>query len=440
MNKLRCLPYYLVLAFVAYMPLHIFVAQSVSLWTGGLETWKVAKDFVLLGGLALSILLVIGTGAYKKDNRYKWLLGLSVAYGLVHLLVWWWNPSIDPGNALLATAYNCRLPGFALLAWSATLVYPRELQIKPLLRLTIAMSSLVCSLGIIQYVLPKDLLTHLGYSLERGVQPAFFIDNKPDLPRVMSTLRDPNSLGAYLILPITLLTLAWLRRSASKLLIGGLLLLHGWVLFLTFSRSAWLGAVVSVSLVLGWYHKRRLMQVVRRRGPLIALLLVGITVGIFLLRDQYVIQNVVFHADENTRQTDSNNLHVDFARQGIEGIIKRPVGHGPGTAGLVSIRTKTAVMLTEDYYIQIGYEVGIVGLILLVLIMALMVRWLIQVRGSAALVLLASFAGISLCSLLLLTWSNEAVAAQWWLLAGAILGLSAQNKHRSGSKLRPKSA
>lgn len=422
MNKLRQLPYYLVIGLLIYMPLHIFIAQSASLVTGGLEVWKVAKDFVLLGGLALTIGIVLYTGAYKKDSRYKWLLILSLTYGLIHLLVWRQNPAVDTGNALLATAYNCRLPGFALLAWGAVLIYPGKVRIQSLLRVAVAVSSLVCLLGIIQYLLPKDILMHVGYSLERGARPAFFIDNKPDLPRIMSTLRDPNSLGAYLIFPITLLVVAWLRRAGSKILVGGLLLLHGWVLLLTFSRSAWLGCVVSVFLVVVWHFKQRLAIFTRKYAPLIALTMAGLLVGIFLLRDQYLVQNVVFHADENTKLTDSNNLHVELARQGLEGIVGKPLGHGPGTAGLVSIRTRTAVVLTENYYIQIGYEVGILGLILLLLIMGLMLQWLVQIRGPAAMALTASFIGIFLCSLLLLTWSNEAVATQWWLLAGAVIG------------------
>lgn len=432
MDKLRKAPLWIAIGLLVYMPFHVFLSQSLSLLAGSLDIWKAGKDIVLFFGLGLTVFLVLWTGAYKKNKDYMTFLALGVSYGILHVLIWLINRDISTSGAVLGTVYNSRLVCYALLGWGAILVYPGKIAINRVAKLIVLVSTVVCLLGILQYLLPKDILTHLGYSLERGVKPNFFIDDKPDLPRIMSTLRDPNSLGAYLILPITLLSLAWAKRPKARVLLSGLLLLHVWALFLTFSRSAWLGAVLSVGMALLWTYREKTSQFVKKYWPFLAVGLVSLAVFVFALRDQYVVQNVVFHSDENTHQTDSNNLHAEYAKQGIDGIVADPAGHGPGTAGLVSIRTKNNVVLTEDYFIQIGYEVGIVGLGLLLWLMAFMLNQLWRLKTTVATAQIAAFAGITLCSLLLLTWSNEAVAATWWIFAGLAVGSISRGSSAGG--------
>lgn len=422
MDKILRLPYYGVIALLIYMPFHIFLSQWLSSLTGGLDAWKAGKDILLLVLTSLAVGLVWFKQGFK--NKLFWtLVAGSLAYLAIHFSVWLANPGSDSEAALLGTAYNTRLFAFAILGWAAGLTYPGKLEVKKVFKILVAVSSLIALLGVIQYFLPKDFMTHFGYSLERGVRPAFFIDSKPDFPRIMSTLRDPNSLGAYLIIPITLLSGLWLKKPKSRTLISGLLLLHGLALFLTFSRSAWLGAFVSVLALAFWSYKRQTILFFKKYWVAISGVTLIILIGGFLLRDQYVVQNYIFHSDENTKMTDSNNLHVDFAQKGIEGIKDMPLGHGPGTAGLVSIQTDN-VVLTENYFIQIAYEVGVQGLILLLALMFFIIKLLLKRNDFYSRVLIASFLGITLCAMLLHTWSNEAVAATWFLLSGLLLAKS----------------
>lgn len=414
-------PFVLSVFLLVYMPFHIFLSQWLSTYTGSLDFWKIAKDVVLFGAIILSALLVFLQNGFK--NRLFWIFfGLSALYFLIHLAVWQGNSDDVSGRpALLATAYNGRLFGYAILGWATGIVSRKYLDIKAVFRIAIFISTLVCLLGILQYYLPKDFLTHFGYSLERGVKPAFFIDDKPDLPRIMSTLRDPNSLGAYLILPIAVLVGAWLKKPRLRMMLTGLLLLHGLALLLTFSRSAWVGAVVAAGIVFVWHFKDKTKTILKNYWPYVVAAVAALLIGAFLLRDQYFVQNVIFHSDENTQLADSNSLHAQFAENGLRGIIDQPLGHGPGTAGLVSIQTSN-VVLTENYFIQVGYEVGILGLALLLFLMFYICR-LLYLRGDFySQALLAAFAGITFCGLLLHTWSNEAVACQWWLLAGLVIG------------------
>lgn len=429
MDKILRLPYYGVIALLVYMPIHLFLSQWLSSLTGGLDAWKIGKDVLLLLLTSLAVALVWYKDNFK--NKYFWVfVAGSLAYLGIHFTVWFGNPGSDSEAALLGTAYNARLLAFAILGWAAALTYPVKLEIKKIFTVVIAVSSLVALLGIIQYFLPKDFLSHFGYSLERGVRPAFFIDNKPDFPRIMSTLRDPNSLGAYLIIPITLLTGLWLKKPKARMMLSGLLLLHGLALFLTFSRSAWLGAFVSVLALAFWSYKKQTIAFTKKYWAAITGVILLILVGGYLLRDQYVVQNYIFHSDENTQMTDSNNLHVDFAQQGLEGIADMPLGHAPGTAGLVSIQTDK-VVLTENYFIQIAYEVGVQGLILLLALMFFLIKLLYERNDFYARALITSFIGITLCAMLLHTWSNEAVAATWSILVGVLIGLNRRDSSRS---------
>lgn len=417
------LPLWGVCALLAYMPFHIFLSQSLSTITGGLEAWKVGKDVVTMLILAVSLMVVWRTRAYK-NSPYFLIAGLAAAYLLLHIGLYYLRQDTSFGIAALATVYNNRLLWFLGIGLGATLLLKNRIDTNALIKLVILVSTIVCLLGVLQYFLPKDLMTHFGYSLERGVRPAFFIDDKPDLPRIMSTLRDPNSLGGYLVIPILLLVqklIAGARRN--RLMVAGLLMLHLLALSLTFSRSAGLALFISL-IALGMVSQRELLMKLTGRYWKIAIALVVVmAVGLYAARDEYFIQHVVFHADENTTaELDSNDLHLDFARKGLQGIAEQPLGHGPGTAGIVSIQKPDGGLLTENYYIQIGYEVGLIGLLIFLGTLAFVYLKISRGNiGQLQATVLASFWGYAAMAMLTHLWTNEAIAAQWWLLAGISL-------------------
>ncbi len=421
MQTLRRIPYYGFSALLIYMPFHVFLAQSVSQATGGLEIWKIAKDALLLVLVLFTICLMF---IRREGGRlFYWLLGLSVLYGMLHLVLWAAHSDIFRDSALLGIVYNNRLPCFLLLGFGAHILNKDKFVFSSVIKIVIGVSSVVALLGVLQYLLPKDLLTHAGYSLERGARPSFFIDDNPALPRIMSTLREPNALGAYLLLPITLLTALVIKiRDSRRILLGGLLILHGLALFLTFSRSAWLGAIVAVIIVIWWSYKGNVTSLFKRYWPVLVITSLLLVVGGYAARNTTVFQGYITHATmDETNDLDSNDHHIQLIQRGVEGVIEQPLGYGPGTAGLASIRDPAGGQLTENYYVQIAYEVGIIGLLVFLAVTVLVYRQLWLRRDFIATVLIASFWGYVLINMLLHTWSNEAVAAQWWLLAGAAL-------------------
>lgn len=434
MLKAARIPLIASLALLVYMPFHIFLAQSLSLATGGLDLWKIGKDLVLILAVLFTICLVIVRG--KASRTFTILVGGTAIYGLLHLILWVVHPDLYSQSAALGTIYNTRLLLFAILGYSALTLLPK-FAFSSLLKIVLVVSTIVATLGIIQYFIPSDVLSHVGYSLERGVRPAFSIDDNPDFPRIMSTLREPNALGAYLIVPLTALTVLFFRvkDAGRRFMLAGAFGLHGLALLLTFSRSAWLAAALAVALALWWQNQDWIARTVKRFWPALAVMLVVVAVTGFLMKDTHLYQQYIVHSNsqETVNDLDSNDYHALLVEQGLQGVADKPFGHGPGTAGIVSIQNPDGGQLTENYYIQIAYEVGIVGALLFIALNLWLYIRVWRTRSMMAIILCASFWGYVVTNMLLHTWSNEAVAAQWWILAGMTLAASQAPPKRSKS-------
>jgi hypothetical protein len=420
MQILKRIPYFGTVILLAYMPFHVFLSQSLSLITGGLAEWKIGKDVLLMALCLFTICLVFLQG--RATKFFKILVVSAILYGLLHLGLWAAHPDLYKQTAMLGTIYNVRLLLYAILGAGAVLLWTKFV-FSSLIKLVIGVSTVVALLGLIQYFLPSDILTHVGYSLSRGVLPAFFIDNNPLFPRIMSTLREPNALGAYLILPATLLGLLFFRAKDvnKRYILGGMFGLHIIAIFLTQSRSAWAALLVSLTLALLWQHKTWFTVFVKRFWYVGVALTVLIVSGIFLLRNTHFVQGYIVHTSTaRTSQFDSNNLHTTLIEQGLQGIRHEPLGHGPGTAGIVSIQNPNGGQLTENYYVQIGYEVGIAGAVLFIALNVWLYIRLWRRKDYIGVAMCASFWAYVVTNMLLHTWSNEAVAAQWWILAGIV--------------------
>ncbi len=425
MQTLRRIPYWAAILLLIYMPFHIFLAQSVSLATGGLDAWKLGKDVVLAVAVLFTICLV--WQQREGTKLFNWLVGISLGYLLLHFLLWGLYPDIYQKSATLGTIYNTRLLGFLVLGYGAVLLSPIKFAFSSVVKVVLVVRTVVASLGVVQYFLPSDLLTHVGYGIERGTRAAFFIEDRPDLPRVMSTLREPNALGAYLIVPVAAIGVM-LFGAKDKLVrykFALLLFLHLLAIFLTYSRSAWLGAFLALSLVVWWQSKVHIVTNAKRFWPVLVGVALLLVFSAFLARNTAPYQRYIVHSDpsEQAADLDSNDYHTLLVKQGLDGIVSKPIGHGPGTAGLASIQNPGGGQLTENYYVQIGYELGIQGLLFFV---ALNIWLYIKIRkrnDDAAMILCASFWAYVLINMLLHSWSNEAVAAQWWILAGVAVAL-----------------
>ncbi|HSH18546.1 MAG TPA: hypothetical protein VK978_04110, partial [Candidatus Saccharimonadales bacterium] len=139
-------------------------------------------------------------------------------------------------------------------------------------------------------------------------------------------------------------------------------------------------------------------------------------------------QNIFFHTNEHSRSAESSNAgHVAAVRNGSADMVQAPLGSGTGTAGPASVYNQAPARIAENYYIQIGQEVGVLGLALFLAINVLVVRrlWALRQSSTLAVVLLASFLGITIINLLMHAWTDDTLAYLWWGFAGAAVGNSA---------------
>ncbi len=211
-----------------------------------------------------------------------------------------------------------------------------------------------------------------------------------------------------------ILVRAKLRRNWQFGLLAGALI----TLFFSFSRSAWIGAAVSIVVILGLSIKtKKLQQQVLIVAGVGLLVLAGLGLSV---RHNSRFQNVFLHTEDHSLvKTTSNGGHISALKDGLSDIAHHPLGDGPGTAGPASAYNPRETRIAENYFIQIGQETGIIGMALFILI-NLGVGYLLWSRRSdpLALSLFASLIGLTLVNMLSHAWADDTLAYVWWGLAG----------------------
>jgi O-antigen ligase len=293
----------------------------------------------------------------------------------------------------------------------------------------------VIGFGLLQaLVLPADFLTHLGYG-QATIVPFETVDQKLDYVRVQSTLRGSNPLGAYLVIILTAIVVL-LRRGRRHRRVGlaAMLLAGGGVLLATYSRSAYLGILLTVAVLLVLaLHGRMMRRKVLWGLAVAAVLAAGV---LTVLRDNDQVQNTLFHTDENsTSATSSNQQRASALQAGFDDVLAEPFGRGPGTAGPASAHNGRPARIAENYYLQIGQETGWLGLGLFVAIVVMVAKRLWLRRGDPlAKVLLASLVGLSFINLVQHAWADDTLAIIWWGFAGIAMSIPLAAKSTKGRK------
>lgn len=422
----------LVTLILVLLPFHAFLTVWISTWVGNYTWLRLWKEFLTLIAAAGVLYLVLFDKKVRFHTMRRKLTWLILAYLGVQA-VWVFFALQTDGVSGKAAAYgmlvNCRFLLFFLLAWALAIRTPRLERRWPKVLLWPAV--IVVMFGLLQvFALPPDVMKHFGYGPDT-ITAVSTINSDADYQRYSSTLRGPNPLGAYLLLPISALIVLLVRFPRSWNWTKGLLLVGALaMLVFSFSRSAWLGALLSIMTIAviavgrrSWWRLRYVVA-----GAL-TLLIALVAVAGFALRDSDDFQNFVFHTEEGSSITvSSNDAHLTAIEEGVTDIVAHPIGHGPGTAGPASIyNTEQSGRISDNYYLQIGQETGIIGMVLFACILGA-IAYLLYVRRQTplALTLLAALVGISFINLLSHAWSDDTLAYIWWGLAGLAIGTPVQ--------------
>lgn len=290
------------------------------------------------------------------------------------------------------------------------------------LRIIIIGAVIVSAFAVLQFtVLPHDFLAHFGYGIAT-IEPYETINNNQAYIRVASTLRGANPLGAYMLVMITLLAAIW-PRLQRKVTWGIVLALCTGALAFSFSRSAWVGTIVALACLLALRLRTRQHWLRAGLGALGFTVLLGTAFAVF--HNNRLLQNALYHTDDNSTITvSSNDQRSSAIRSGVHDIVHEPLGRGVGSAGPASVHNTAApARLAENYYLQIGQELGWFGLISYVAItLAVGFQLWQQRRDRLALGLLAAFAGLFVVNMLSHAWTDDTLAYIWWGLAGIVIG------------------
>jgi len=284
--------------------------------------------------------------------------------------------------------------------------------------------SAVLIFGIAQFfILPNNFLSHFGYGPHTYV-PYVTINQDTSTMRVQSFLRGANPLGAYLAamvgILVSLVTISKKKWYLWLLSFGTLL-----VLYLSFSRSGFIGAIIAIMVGGGL----RLRSKRHRRIGAIAVTLLALVVTVNYLRFSHntSIQDAVLHvSSRSTASRTSNEGHLASLKQSLIAIAHQPFGGGPGTSGQASwYNTGHQVRNTESYFLQIAEEDGWIGIALFVAVLyAVGQRLWARKNNPLAVGLLASLVGLLLISQLSYAWDDDTLAFVWWGLAGLAMSLS----------------
>lgn len=400
------------LVILTLIPFHAVISTWGGAGIGPLEVWKSWKEILLLLCLAASIPYLV---VKKELPRFFGdpLFWLIIAYVLAHLVAWAaFRPETDA--ALAGLLMNLRFFGMFLL----TMVLLTFVKRGPLLRVALFVicggGVIVILFGLLQAtILPDDFLRHFGYSKDT-IAPVTTLDNNHAIVRLQSTLRGPNPLGQYLIVIILLLA-GWWRRGREVLVSGGIAAAL-FLLFATYSRSAWIGMVVAgVVFVVLRLPAGKVRRIVLGAGA--SLVIVAVAIAAIALPHSTFLQNTILHNKHGDTDKGSTVQHWNAGERSLQRIADHPMGQGPGSAGPASFYGSEE-RIAENYYLQITEEVGVIGIALFVAINAVVVTRLWRRRQNVwVAVWLASFAGISVVNLFLHGWADDTIAIMWWSFA-----------------------
>jgi len=408
----------LVMVVLLLMPLHAFLtvwgASLIGHYTA-LRLWKEALLTLCCVGL---VYLVVVDRTIRGHALTRLLVWLVVLYALVNL-VWgavaYQRHDLDLKALGYGLIVDLRFPAFFLVTWAAALRTGRLRASWQ--RLVLWPAVVVVAFGLLQaLVLPYDFLAHFGYGPK--TIPAYeTINSNIHYLRIASTLRGANPLGAYLVVPISVLTVL-IARGQRKL--PYLLLLAGALgaLYFSFSRSAWFAAALSVGLAVLLSQRSRGVQL--RLLSLAALVVIVTGSLLLVLHNNVRFQNIAFHTQAHSAvATTSDEGHAAALRGGLRDVAHNPFGAGPGSAGPASIYNNHPARIAENFYVQVGQETGWLGLLLFLMINA-GVGYLLWLRRTdpLALSLFVSLIGLTFINLLSHAWADDTLAYVWWGLAG----------------------
>lgn len=434
-NKLASRLSWLGALIIAILPFHAFLTVWLASFVDQYTLLRLWKEFLLIFMSAGVLYLLAIDNNIRRQIFTSRLAQLIGVYFLISLIWGAVSYALDE-TTLKALGFglivNLRFLAFFIVLW----IIATKSQLLRMLwpKLLLIPAAMVVLIGLAQrLILPYDFLRHFGYSAET-IFPYQMINYDINYTRIMSTLRGANPLGAYLVLIFSSLAILFLKAGRNRLILGVFGAAALLALFLSYSRSAWIGLGLS-GLFLGWIS----LKSQRAKRLLLAGLFFLVAIGIISalgLRNNTTFENYLYHtSSRSTIEESSNEARISAFKTGLNDVLGEPLGRGVGTAGPASVYNDNNARVAENYFIQIAQEVGWLGLAVFLAINYLLMCELWNRRSNVlAKILLVSFIGLTAINLVSHAWTDDTVAYIWWGLAGIALAPAILTDNRRKQK------
>lgn len=367
-------------AYIWLLPLHILLIAFLFGALGwptpivrAIAAWKEA----LIAVLAVLAVARFASGAGPRiairwlDLAVAGLVGLGLAY-LVGAAVWF-----DAGLPVRAQLYGFRDAAFVSLLYFVGRATPGAAESPRYLRALFLIGVLTSVVAIVERLLVgPELLVLLGaarYVQEFLGATAHTTGNVYGLPdnywtligdrlvrRVGSTYLSAQGFAIpfLIIMPAATLWVTAAARRGARLAVAGYGLL--WLaLLLTVTRMTIVACLVQAGVILAAR---------KRWGPLVG---GGIAVVVGFLALVVAIPGLpVFVWDTLTWQTGSSLSHLEDWREGLENLVRYPLGVGLGAADQTAVRFGVTPFASDNQYLRFAVELGVAGLALSIAILA----------------------------------------------------------------------
>jgi len=359
-NPVRSMTYYLLLILSFF---HIFdfmlrsTIGSLPVVGGLVPLWKEGLIFLLY--VAFYMKSKAEGGLSWKAGRLHWMILVTFLLSSFSIL---WNLLTDPMSLKIEPTYEwvpvqesvtVAVDGIRTLL-EATLYFfvlnaliDDEETITTMIHAMIIAATAVALFGVFQKVAGWETPKEWVYSEHEGGLKI----------RVFSSVGNPNSLGAYMVLiaPIAIALAFWAKQWKMRLLYGGAAAIMMACLVLTFSRGAWLGFLAAMALYV----------LVTRNKWLFFAGVAALVASPFLMPD--VVDRLLLAFSPEYLEKSADKGRVEFWKRAITIWWEQsPVfGIGLGMVG-DSVATRNNVpgaTWIDNQYIRLLAEIGVVGLL-----------------------------------------------------------------------------
>lgn len=412
-----------VVVLYALMPFHAFLVIWLASLVGHQALLSIWKEAIILALVLMTLMVVILRRRFRTYLRADtWLIVGMIICGLVGSLT-----GAGLGMAFWVGVKTTALP---LLLFLAVQLVASRFHDRRLALLILIPAGIVSVIALWQFVvIPTELLTRLGYNSTtifpyQAVHPGFAF------ARSFATLGGPNQLGTYLILPATIaLGYAVLTRERKGRILAALT--YAVVLLATvttFSRSALLGFLVASALVLILAAPKRWRWWIA--GAMAGLLIIVAFTAWFVLTTQSSSEAGRFFLRGELTSTGvvgGDQGHIQSLNQGYQTIRQHPLGLGFGAAGPASQYGKQP-LITENWFLQIGVELGLIGLVLMLVFLVHIGVEALRSRPHSPIHIAtaATLAGVCVAGLFLHSLADSTLAITLMMTAGIV---TARRRH-----------